>query len=271
MPPLAGRASATTHYAKRVAGLAASHPLEFMDRLLARLEQRRERDRPPDRFPVAADPIGRLHDLLGFAMPCDMCAEFPGVWAEAALCLENTGREVGRGHDADMAVARAAWTATLHLRPTSVVETGVARGITSRMVLSAMQRLGHGTLYSVDLPPILDGWYAESAIAVPPTLRERWILVRGSSRRHLRGILARLGGIDLFIHDSLHTESTMGFEFEQAWPRLRTGGLLIADDVHANHAFRSFVLSTGAGAWFVGADSAKDGCWGVVRKDEPAG
>jgi len=67
---------------------------------------------------------------------------------------------VGRGtyggwDDADPAFARAAWCLARHLRPQHVVETGVGRGVTSRAVLEALERNGHGHLWSMDLPPAL--------------------------------------------------------------------------------------------------------------------
>jgi hypothetical protein len=53
-------------------------------------------------------------------------------------------------------------------------------------------------------------------------------------------LLCRLGQIDLFIHDSLHTERNVRFELDRAWAALRTGGVLVVDDIDANWGFRSF-------------------------------
>jgi hypothetical protein len=72
---------------------------------------------------------------------------------------------------------------------------------------------------------------------VPDALRGRWNLHRGSSRRVLPGLLGQTDVVDLFVHDSLHTYRNMRREFEVAWPRLRTGGMILADDVERNRAF----------------------------------
>jgi cephalosporin hydroxylase len=40
----------------------------------------------------------------------------------------------------------------LHSRPDVVIETGVAHGVTSRIVQEALNRNGSGHLWSVDLP-----------------------------------------------------------------------------------------------------------------------
>ena len=122
-----------------------------------------------------------------------------------------------------------------------MVETGVARGVTSRFVLEALERNGGGNLSSIDLPSLDSRFHDQIGIAVPDRLRDRWTYVSGTSRQRLRHLLAELGEIDLFIHDSIHTGSTTHFELESAWRVLRPGGALLVDDVYQNLAFREFV------------------------------
>ena len=62
----------------------------------------------------------------------------------------------------------------------------------------------------------------------------------------LPALLAEVGEIDLFFHDSLHTYANMSWEFEVAWPALRDGGLLVSDDVFWSSAFRRFARAVGA-------------------------
>jgi predicted O-methyltransferase YrrM len=57
--------------------------------------------------------------------------------------------------------------------------------------------------------------------------------------------LAELGNIGVFIHDSLHTYEHMRWEFETAYPYLRTGGLLLSDDALWNGSFQDFVREAG--------------------------
>lgn len=59
-------------------------------------------------------------------------------------------------------------------------------------------------------------------------------------------MLADLGSIGAFIHDSHHTYEHMLWEFETAYPRLIDGGLLLADDVVWNNAFLDFEGKAGA-------------------------
>jgi hypothetical protein len=56
-------------------------------------------------------------------------------------------------------------------------------------------------------------------------------------------LLENLGQIDLFIHDSLHSERNVRFELDRAWPVLGPKGVIVVDDVDANWGFRSFTLT----------------------------
>lgn len=138
---------------------------------------------------------------------------------------------------ADSLLARCCYLACRLLRPGVVVETGVAYGVSSSFLLKALKENGHGSLHSIDLPPLRRDYERFWGVAVPGAMKGRWILHRGSSARTLPGLLRRLGTVDLFLHDSLHTRRNMRREFETVWPYLRTGGLLLADDVERNRAF----------------------------------
>jgi Methyltransferase domain len=131
------------------------------------------------------------------------------------------------------------------LRPSVVVETGVAAGYSSTFILQALQDAGYGHLYSIDigkgefdgvaLPPKQKiGWL------VPASLRSRWTLNIGSSSEMLKPLLQRLGEINLFYHDSDHSYQNMTFEFETAWKHLSTPGIILSDDIDWNKSFSDF-------------------------------
>jgi Methyltransferase domain len=143
-------------------------------------------------------------------------------------------------NDGDAAFVRAIWCLTRCLKPKKIVETGVAHGVTSRFILTALERNGDGHLFSIDLPPLERQWRKQVAIAVGDGYADRWSYIKGSSRRRLPALLSQLGQIDLFIHDSLHSERNVLFEMGCAWTALRPGGALVVDDVDANWGFRSF-------------------------------
>jgi predicted O-methyltransferase YrrM len=138
---------------------------------------------------------------------------------------------------ADSIMARLCYLACRLIEPEIVVETGVAYGVSSAFILRALEINGHGTLFSVDLPPLRRRYERFWGIAVPDELRGRWRLYRGASARVLPRLFKENPTVDLFVHDSLHTHRNMRREFDAVWPRLRKGGLLLADDVERNRAF----------------------------------
>lgn len=135
-------------------------------------------------------------------------------------------------------------TVVLLRRPTVVVETGVAMGFTTAVVLAAMEENEVGTLHSIDLPPLqVDATEFVGAV-VPSDLRARWTLHVGPSRTLLPALARKLAPIDLFIHDSDHSYAGQSEEYRQAWPHLARGACLISDDV-CNHAFTDFAAEVG--------------------------
>lgn len=150
--------------------------------------------------------------------------------------------------------AEVLYVAVRALRPSVVLETGVAAGVSTASILAALERNGMGELHSIDLPnyekaylPPLDKEPAAilpegrtTGFLVPEALRYRWHLHLGNTRQVLPNLLSNLHRIDLFLHDSEHTYDTMSFEYEIVWPHLQPGGLLLSDDVTWNGAFPDF-------------------------------
>jgi len=222
----------------------------------AKLYERRvtARDwRPETAYPADEGWEARLHELIGAAWPCPQTESFDRTWEAALHELARRGLVVGREafggwDDGDRGLARALWCLVHHLEPEHVVETGVGRGLTSRIVLEGLEENGKGHLWSVDLPPPLSpSLRRETGAAVPERLRPRWTYVRGTSRRRLPQIVAEIGSIDLFIHDSMHTTRNVEFELEQVWPALCRGGAMLVDDIEMNRGFELFVERHGEG------------------------
>lgn len=121
-------------------------------------------------------------------------------------------------------------------QPRLVVDTGVLYGGSSSHILAALERNGVGVLHSIELGR--DRREPPHDFFVPARLRRRWRLILGDSRRELPMLLKRLGTIDMFHHDSLHTWDHMTWEFETAHPYLRAGGILASDDIHGAATLR---------------------------------
>jgi methyltransferase family protein len=148
------------------------------------------------------------------------------------------------------------------LRPRVAVETGVANGFSTAFSLLALKANGEGELHSIDMPREVGRDYepgtffegegragipagSEPGWLIPEGLKERWTLILGKSQEELPPLLERLGEIDSFMHDSEHSFDCMWFEYNQAWPALRSGGVLFSDDVNSTEAFFRFAREEG--------------------------
>jgi hypothetical protein len=138
--------------------------------------------------------------------------------------------------------------------------------VTSAYILAALEANEQGHLYSIDLPPLGKNGDDYVGWLVPNELQKRWSLRRGTSRRLLGPLIAELGAIDLFVHDSLHTYKNMKHEFETVWPDLRVGGVLISDDIEGNAAFLQLALSKKLDRSVVIQEKNKDALLGVAVK-----
>jgi hypothetical protein len=236
---------------------ALADPVEFViearERVAERAENHAKREHgsgfmpwPPCPYAEDGDWERALHEFIGVPWPCAHTDEFHALWPKVIEPLESAGMTVGRGAfagwgDGTPGLARAAWCLTRHVRPAKVVETGVARGITSRFILEALSENCQGRLWSVDRPPMRrPDLRGQIGAAVPTALHSRWSYVQGSSRRRLPALLNSLGEIDLFIHDSRHSERNLLYELNHARAAARRGGFLVADDVDLNCGFHRY-------------------------------
>lgn len=158
------------------------------------------------------------------------------------------------------------------LRPERVVETGVARGLSSLVILAALKENGRGHLYSIDFP-ISKDWLGGSGTPgylVKGDLKTKWSLILGKSSDKLPRLLAELGSIDVFFHDSNHSYENMKFEFATAWPFINREGLLVSDDVNSNSAFTELRDLTG-GIGKIVKDERRKVELGILSKKSKSG
>jgi predicted O-methyltransferase YrrM len=141
------------------------------------------------------------------------------------------------------------------VKPEIVVETGVASGVSTTAILSALHKNETGRLYSIDLPisriigkrmrdgRLYDRVYEgkKTGWLVPEYLQSQWELILGDVRDVLEPFLNQLKNIDMFFHDDLHTPDHMFWEFNLVWPYLNAGGVVASDDI--NYGWVDFVRS----------------------------
>jgi hypothetical protein len=53
-------------------------------------------------------------------------------------------------------------------------------------------------------------------------------------------LVAKVGSVELFIHDSLHTAKNTLFEMEQAASIMSPGGVMLVDDIRGHDGFARF-------------------------------
>jgi predicted O-methyltransferase YrrM len=229
-------------------GALVSDPVGLWDTFRDRLAQQREYAvRPPYRCGADPEWETNLYGLLR-AMPRNTTGEFRVLWSEVVAGARKAGIDVGPAsyagfNDGDTALVRGIWRLIREMKPDRVVETGVGHGFTSRIILEALARNGKGHLWSIDRPPLDPKTRQRIGIVVDGRHHERWTLIRKSSRRALPDLMRSLGSIDLFIHDSGHTERNVTFELAHAWKALRPGGIAVIDDIDSNWGFDAFVKS----------------------------
>lgn len=141
-------------------------------------------------------------------------------------------------------------------KPQVVVETGVLYGTSSDRILSALDTLDKGTLYSIDPNP------PEGVFSID---HPRWVKFQYLSTVALTMTFGKGGPWDIFLHDSDHEVWCQTFEYEVAWYLVRPGGLIMSDDTSWGYPYPDH------GAWDAFCDrhglrARMYGSMGVVRK-----
>jgi predicted O-methyltransferase YrrM len=199
---------------------------------------------------------------------------WPSVIAEMEAQHVRTGPESYLyWNDGDPALIEAICCLIRRTDGTKIVENG----LTSRFILETLNGRGH--LWSIDLPPRgALKLHSEIGIAVGNRFKRDWTLISGPSRQCLPPLVSKIGPIDLFIHDSHHSEYNMMFEMAQAWPALKPGGAMVVDDIDLNWAFHEFGMAVAAETLICEAEPIRPdtrrfnqkGLFGIILKPEEA-
>jgi hypothetical protein len=187
-----------------------------------------------------------LHELLGAPWPCPETDRLKELTDQISALLTEKGLGTGRhtyGWYSDMEIdmCTAIWCSVIHGQPEGVVETGVAHGVSSRVVLEGLNRNDRGHLWSIDIAnPINHSVHGTTGAAVTDDCRPRWTYVEGESQKVMPSVVAKAGRVELFIHDSLHTFKNTLFEMEQAATAMPAGGVMLIDDIRSHDGFTTF-------------------------------
>jgi predicted O-methyltransferase YrrM len=129
--------------------------------------------------------------------------------------------------------------ARLH-RPSVILELGVANGVSTYWLLSALKANGRGVLHSVDVDP--------RAGHLIDSMDEQWCFHLHDARsadKQLESLLNRLPGLAMFFHDASHDYVGQLHDYQAVQPFLAPGAIVISDDVHSSHAFGDWATTLG--------------------------
>ncbi len=116
--------------------------------------------------------------------------------------------------------------------PNSVVETGVANGISTNAIMKALESCKNcGVLHSFDV-------LHETSNAYRGDGKWQFHLLRAvKAHNQLKNEIQSLPKPDIWLHDSNHGYRWQKFEYLLAMQSLKKGGILISDDIDASPAW----------------------------------
>ncbi len=142
---------------------------------------------------------------------------------------DRSGSNFGKDFDCEVGLASFLYAFILSSKPKIIIETGVANGITTNIILRALEETG-GTLHSFDVDPRTQNVYKGTG-------NWNFHLLEGNFERDLEDQVTQVGKVDLWIHDSNHGYQWQAFEYNLAIAALNPDGLIVSDDIDSSTAW----------------------------------
>lgn len=169
-------------------------------------------------------------------------------------------RSIPPGRDASEELQFLLFALVLLLKPTCILEIGVARGSSSRALLSGLEICGRGHLISIDFPFLITNYANEIGMLVSQRLRKKWTLHIGPSQLILPKILTTDTRFQLIIHDGAHSYHVQRNDLQQSLSTLDPDGVIVCDDLN-NDSFLEVGQERFKSMW----------CLKQPKKNEPIG
>ncbi len=145
------------------------------------------------------------------------------------ILAEKSGANYAKNFDCEIGLASFLHAYVISFQPKVIVETGVANGITTNVIMHALAQVG-GSLHSFDVDPKTHNVYHGSG-------DWKFHLLTGKFESDLKRQVSEIGDVNLWIHDSDHGYQWQSFEYELAKKSLSRGGLLVSDDIDSSTAW----------------------------------
>lgn len=156
-------------------------------------------------------------------------------------------------------LGRMLHTLITQMKPDTIIETGVGKGVSTSYILAALDDNQKGELISVDTSK-------DVGFLIDRDLKSRWKFKCGTSLEMLPQL--SIPYIDIFIHDSHHTYDNMMFEYQWAYPKLKPAGILLSHDINRNDALFDFAEAVGEEVMFI-RSSGRGFTMGAIVKRRP--
>jgi len=161
--------------------------------------------------------------------------EFNKVFLDYQKRLKQVKLVYPKNFSIDYEEAKILYMLTLYIKPQIFLETGVADGVSSFFILSALKKNNFGKLISVDIKN-------DVGAIVPESLKDNWNLkiLEGDLRNSFKNLVLSIPKINIFLHDSDHSYGWQSFEYDTVFNKIDKNGLLISDDIDNSYAFIDF-------------------------------
>lgn len=145
------------------------------------------------------------------------------------LLEKNAGINYGVNFDCEKGLASFLYAYILNKKPDIVIETGVANGISTNIIMSALEKTG-GALHSFDIDKRVKNVYNGNG-------PWHFHLLEGNFQKDLEQQVDSIRKVDLWLHDSNHGFSWQAFEYGLSLKKLSSEGLLVSDDIDSSTAW----------------------------------
>ena len=132
---------------------------------------------------------------------------------------------------------------TRFLKPNIVLETGVAAGYSSKVILKAIEKNKNGSLYSSDFPYFrIKNPEKYIGILLSEKLKQNWNLSIEGDEINLRRFFKVIKKIDLFHYDSDKSYNGKKKVFNLIIEKMSKGSVMIFDDIQDDTFFKDIVI-----------------------------
>lgn len=184
---------------------------------------------------VALQNMGFASNLL------DPIEQYPEVFSHAQQKVEAYEIPFKKMKLAGSADLTLLYSVLVRSNAKFIVETGVALGWSSLVILLYLDKKKCGRLASVDMPYLsLRAKRSWVGLVVPQRFFRYWKLYRMPDRAGLAKAFKHLPSVDFVHYDSDKSYKGRIWAYCRIWSKLSANGILMSDDIGDNFAWRDF-------------------------------